>query len=79
MRLLYVPNAPQTNSKEESEILARVQARRAPSPLQSIDLTLFHAPLIMAGWASFLDTLRNQSSLLANLSEVAILRVPVLC
>ena len=79
MRLPYVPNPPQTYSKEEAEILARVQARRAPGPLQSIDLTLLHAPYIAAGWASFLGAVRNQSSLPADLRELAILRVAALC
>ena len=79
MRLPYVANPPQTSSSEEADILARVQARRAPGPLQSIDLTLLHAPPIAAGWASFLGSVRNQSTLPADLREISVLRVAALC
>jgi hypothetical protein len=38
MRLPYVQNPPQTSTPEDVEILPRVQSRRGPGPLQSIDL-----------------------------------------
>lgn len=79
MRLPYVPNPPRTTTPEEAEILARVQARRAPGPLQSLDLTLLHAPPIAAGWASFLGAVRNQSTLPADIREISVLRVAALC
>jgi AhpD family alkylhydroperoxidase len=79
MRLPYVQDPPQTTSAEEAEIVTRVQARRAPGPLQPIDLALLHAPYIAAGWASFLGAVRNHSSLPADIRELSILRVAALC
>ena len=79
MRLPYVPNPPPTSTPEEAEILARVQSRRAPGPLQAIDLTLLHAPPIASGWAAFLGAVRNQSTLPADIREISVLRVAVLC
>jgi alkylhydroperoxidase family enzyme len=78
MRLPYVPNPPQTKTPEEAEILSRVQSRRAPGPLQAIDLTLLHAPPILSGWNSFLGAVRDQSTLPADIRELSILRVAVL-
>lgn len=79
MRLPYVQNPPQTSTPEDAEILPRVQSRRGPGPLQSIDLTLLHAPPIASGWPSFLGAVRNQSTLPADIREISILRVAVLC
>lgn len=75
MRLPYVPNPPQPNNSDEEAIVNRLVARRAPGPLQSLDLTLLHAPGITDGWASFLGAVRNKSCLPADRREVAILRV----
>lgn len=79
MRLPYVPNPPQTTTPEDAEIVSRVQARRAPGPLQSIDLTLLHAPAVASGWNAFFGSGRDQSTLPADIREVSILRVAVLC
>lgn len=79
MRLPYVSNPPPTSTPDEAEILSRVQSRRAPGPLQAIDLTLLHAPPVASGWASFLGAVRNQSTLPADVRELSILRVAALC
>lgn len=78
MRLPYVPNPPQPRTPEEAEIISRVQSRRAPGPLQSIDLTLLHAPPILSGFSAFFGAVRDQSTLPADLRELSILRVAVL-
>lgn len=78
MRLPYVPNPPHPANADEAAIIERLIARRDPGPLQSLDLTLLHAPAIADGWASFLGAVRNKSSLPADIRETAILRVAVL-
>jgi AhpD family alkylhydroperoxidase len=79
MRLQYVANPPQTITAEETEIVSAVQARRAPGPLQPIDLKLLHAPPIASGWAAFLGAVRNKSTLPADIREISVLRVAALC
>src|SRR6187402_2254052 len=80
MRLPYVdptdPNAFQ--SPEESAIVARVRARRAPRPLQALDLTLLHSPAVADGWNSFLGAIRTKTSLSDDIREIAICRVAVI-
>lgn len=77
MRIPYVPNPPPTSTPEEAAIVSRVQARRAPRPLQPLDLALLHSPPIADGWNSFLGAVRTQTSLPAGLREIAISRVAV--
>ncbi|KAK4038427.1 AhpD-like protein [Parachaetomium inaequale] len=77
MRLPYVPNPPVTPSPEEAAIVERIQARRAPRPLQPLDLALLHAPPVADGWNSFLGAVRTRTSLPADLREIAISRVAV--
>jgi alkylhydroperoxidase family enzyme len=79
MRLQYAANPPQTTTAEEAEILSAIQARRAPGPLQPIDLALLHAPPIAFGWSSFLGAVRNKSTLPADIREISVLRVAALC
>lgn len=78
MRLPYVPNPPPTTTLEEAAIVARVAARRHPRPLQALDLTLLHSPPVADGWNSFLGAVRTQTSLTADVREIAICRVAVL-
>jgi alkylhydroperoxidase family enzyme len=78
MRLPYVPNPPNTTTEAEAAIVARVQARRAPRPLQPLDLALLHSPPIADGWNSFLGAVRTQTSLADDVREIAICRVAVL-
>ena len=79
MRLPYVdpsnPNAFQ--DPEESAIVSRVRARRAPRPLQPLDLTLLHSPAVADGWNSFLGAIRTKTSLSDDVREIAICRVAV--
>lgn len=77
MRLPYVPNPPQTSTPEDAAIVSRIEARRAPRPLQSLDLALLHSPPVADGWNSFLGAIRTQTSLTADVREIAISRVAV--
>jgi alkylhydroperoxidase family enzyme len=80
MRLPYVdptdPNAFQT--PEEAAIVSRVRARRAPRPLQPLDLTLLHSPAVADGWNSFLGAIRTKTTLSDDVREIAICRVAVI-
>jgi len=78
MRLPYIANPPPTNSEAEAAIVARIQARRSPRPLQELDLTLLHSPPVADGWNSFLGAIRTQTSLADDIREIAICRVAVL-
>ncbi|KAK4144268.1 AhpD-like protein [Dichotomopilus funicola] len=78
MRLPYTPNPPQPTTPEEEAIVARIAARRAPRPLQPLDLTLLHSPPVADGWNSFLGAIRTKTdSVPADLRELAISRVAV--
>ncbi|PYH95051.1 putative 4-carboxymuconolactone decarboxylase [Aspergillus ellipticus CBS 707.79] len=78
MRLPYVPNPPPTDTPEDADILARVQARRAPGDLLPLDLALLHSPPVADGWNSFLGAIRTRTSLSAIVRELVICRVAVL-
>lgn len=80
MRLPYVDaNDPDAfQDPEEAAIVSRVRARRAPRPLQALDLTLLHSPAVADGWNSFLGSVRTRTSLSDDVREVAICRVAVL-
>ncbi|KAK1149381.1 hypothetical protein N8T08_006604 [Aspergillus melleus] len=78
MRLPYVPDAPPTNTPEEADILARVQARRGPGGLIPLDRALLHSFPIADGWNSFFGAIRTQTSLSQVIREVIICRVAVL-
>ncbi|KAK4104363.1 hypothetical protein N658DRAFT_505085 [Parathielavia hyrcaniae] len=77
MRLPYVANPPPTTSPEDEAIVQRILARRAPRPLQPLDLALLHAPPVADGWNAFLGAVRTRTSLPADLRELAISRVAV--
>ncbi|KAL2264888.1 hypothetical protein VTJ83DRAFT_7398 [Remersonia thermophila] len=77
MRLPYVSDPPPTASPDEAAIVDRIRARRAPRPLQPLDLTLLHSPPVADGWNSFLGAVRTQTTLPADLREIAISRVAV--
>ncbi|OAQ70637.1 4-carboxymuconolactone decarboxylase [Pochonia chlamydosporia 170] len=77
MRLPYVPNPPQTSTEEDAQIVQRIQARRAPRPLQSLDLALLHSPPLADGWNSFLGAVRTKTSVGDDFRELAISRVAV--
>ena len=80
MRLPYVdptdPNA--FKDPEEAAIVSRVRARRAPRPLQPLDLTLLHSPAVADGWNSFLGAIRTKTTLSDDVREIAICRVAVI-
>ncbi|KAI0451660.1 AhpD-like protein [Xylaria acuta] len=77
MRIPYVPNPPPTTTEEESAIVSRIAARRAPRPLQALDLALLHSPPVADGWNAFLGAVRARTRLAAGLRELAICRVAV--
>jgi alkylhydroperoxidase family enzyme len=80
MRLPYVdekdPNVFPT--PEEQAIVERVRARRAPRPLQPLDLALLHSPSVADGWNSFLGAVRTKTSLPDDIREIAICRVAII-
>lgn len=77
MRLPY--KDPKTiSSPEDTAIVDRVLARRAPRPLQPLDLTLLHSPAVADGWNAFLGAVRTKTSLGDDTREIAICRVAVL-
>lgn len=77
MRIPYTPDPPEPVSMLEEAIVSRIEARRAPRPLQSLDLALLHSPPVADGWNSFLGAIRTQTTLPADLRELAICRVAV--
>lgn len=76
MRLPYSDPSALT-AAEDKAIVSRVEARRAPRPLQALDLALLHSPAVADGWNSFLGAIRTKTSLAADVREVAICRVAV--
>jgi alkylhydroperoxidase family enzyme len=76
MRLPYADPSSLT-APDDKAVVARVEARRAPRPLQALDLTLLHSPAVADGWNSFLGAIRTKTSLAADVREIAICRVAV--
>ncbi|KAH7326256.1 AhpD-like protein, partial [Stachybotrys elegans] len=77
MRIPYVANPPPTSTPEEAAIVEAVQARRAPRPLQALDLALLHSMPVASGWNSLLGAVRTKTSLTDDIRELAISRVAV--
>ncbi|KAK1829098.1 AhpD-like protein [Podospora conica] len=77
MRLPYVTDPPPAATPEEAAIIEAVRARRAPRPLQPLDLTLLHSPPVTLGWNHFLSAIRTSTSIPPDLRELAISRVAV--
>ncbi|KAH7262178.1 AhpD-like protein [Fusarium tricinctum] len=77
MRIPYVSNPPETKTEEHAAIVKRIEERRAPRPLQSLDLALLHSPHVADGWNSFLGAVRTKTSISDDLRELAISRVAV--
>jgi alkylhydroperoxidase family enzyme len=79
MRLPYVKDPPPANTPLDQAIIDRIRVRRAPRPLQALDLTLLHSPVVADGWNSLLGAIRTQTdSLTADIRELAVCRVAVL-
>ncbi|KAH6610822.1 4-carboxymuconolactone decarboxylase family [Trichoderma cornu-damae] len=77
MRLPYVADPPPTQTAEDAAIVQRIRDRRAPRPLQALDLTLLHSAPVADGWNSFLGAVRTRTSLSDDVRELAISRVAV--
>ena len=76
MRLPYAPEAPPPSSHVQTlQAYRQLSLRRAPDPLQALDLTLLHAPPVASGWSSFLGAIRTQTSLAPDVREICICRV----
>ncbi|KAK5652447.1 hypothetical protein OQA88_10491 [Cercophora sp. LCS_1] len=73
----HLTNNSHITKQEDQAIVSRITARRAPRPLQPLDLTLLHSPPVADGWNSFLGAIRTQTSIPADLREIAISRVAV--
>ncbi|KAG8624397.1 hypothetical protein KVT40_007464 [Elsinoe batatas] len=80
MRLPYAPSTPSPSAPQTAkDIYTAIAARRAPRPLQKLDLALLHSPPVASGWNAFLGAIRSQSILpQASIQEVAICRIAVL-
>lgn len=79
MRLPYAPINPVAPSSPSTQAsYTQISARRAPQPLQALDLTLLHAPPVASGWSSFLGSIRTQTSLSPDIREICICRVAAL-
>ncbi|KAL4871628.1 hypothetical protein BDV12DRAFT_164098 [Aspergillus spectabilis] len=78
MRLPYVADPPPTSTPDEAEILARVQARRAPNGLLPLDRALLHSFPVTDGWNAFIGAIRQRTSLSTVIRELVICRVAVL-
>jgi alkylhydroperoxidase family enzyme len=77
MRLPYV-NADAIQDPEGAAVVSRVRDRRAPRPLQPLDLTLLHSPAVADGWNSFLGAIRTKTSLNDDVRELSICRVAII-
>ncbi|KFA67887.1 hypothetical protein S40285_04076 [Stachybotrys chlorohalonatus IBT 40285] len=77
MRIPYVKDPPPTSTPEDAAIVEAIRARRAPRPLQSLDLALLHSLPIASGWNSLLGAVRTRTSLGDDIRELAISRVAV--
>ena len=76
MRLPYAPTNPITpSSPTTAAAYKQLSVRRAPEPLQALDLTLLHAPPVASGWSSFLGSIRTQTTLSPDIREICICRV----
>ncbi|KAK7749994.1 hypothetical protein SLS62_008103 [Diatrype stigma] len=77
MRLPYTPNPPtQLATAEDRAIASRIAARRAPRPLQPLDLALLHSPPVADGWNAFLGAVRTRTAALdPAVRELCICRV----
>lgn len=72
------PTTTTTTTEEDQAIISRIAARRAPRPLQPLDLALLHAPPVADGWNSFLGAIRTRTTQLdAAVRELVICRVAV--
>lgn len=78
MRLPYAPSTPPNTDARTVSVYEATTARRAPRPLQPLDLALLHSPALTGGWNSFIGAVRTQTSLSASVRELAISRVAVL-
>lgn len=76
MRLPYVGESA-FKGQATLEVVERIRNRRAPGPLQALDLTLLHSPPVADGWNSFLGSIRTQTTLAAAVRELIICRVAI--
>lgn len=76
MKLPYAPASPPASAPEPTlKAYTQLSARRAPAPLQPLDLALLHAPALASGWSSFLGAIRTATSLPPDIRELCICRI----
>ncbi|RFU26280.1 hypothetical protein B7463_g10047, partial [Scytalidium lignicola] len=78
MRLPYVSDPISARNDAEAAIIDRVRERRKPGLLLELDRALLYSPSIADGWNSLFGSIRQQSSLSADIRELAICHVAVL-
>lgn len=78
MRLPYAPETAPQDQPQSAAIYERIAARRAPRPLIPLDLTLLHSPPVADGYNSFLNAIRNETTIDQGLMELAICRIGAL-
>jgi alkylhydroperoxidase family enzyme len=59
-------------------IIERLRARRRPGELLPLDRALLASPQVADGWNSFLGSIRERTSLTADIRELAICRVALI-
>jgi alkylhydroperoxidase family enzyme len=74
MRVPYLLDPPPSLDPDEEAIVSRIRTRRGPRGLFKLDLALLHSPPVADGWSVFLSAVRTQTSLPADLREIAISR-----
>lgn len=78
MRLPYVPVPPKNLKPSEEQIVQRILNRRGNRGLLPLDRTLLHSPPVADGWNFLLGAIRTQTTLPADIREIAICRVGVI-
>jgi alkylhydroperoxidase family enzyme len=77
MRVPYVTDSASKTDTERT-IFERIKERRQPGPLLDLDRALLHSPEVADGWNSFFGSIRERTSLSADIRELAICRIAIL-
>jgi 4-carboxymuconolactone decarboxylase len=72
-----LPDARGDQDPAVAAVAAAVRARRG-GELSGLDRMLLHSPPVAEGWNALLGALRNRTTLPADLTELAVLRIAVL-
>jgi 4-carboxymuconolactone decarboxylase len=72
-----LPDAAEAGDPGATAAAAAVRARRG-GELSALDRMLLHSPPVAEGWNALLGALRNRTTLSADLTELAVLRIAAL-